>query len=189
MQKIKDYFDSLVKLNDEEWKDFSAYFERVEVQKLELILKEGQICDYIAFIESGIFRFYHLKEGNEKVTAFWFEGDFLSNYRSFISAQPSEHYIEAMDNGIIWRLKREDLNPLYNKHHTIERLGRRIAEQLYLMVSHRLDNFLFNTPEERYLSLLQKGSRLIQEIPQYMLASYLGVSPESISRIRKRITL
>lgn len=189
MLEIRRYFERLLVLDEEEWKAMEQAFIRVEVSKKELVCEEGQVCDYIAFIESGLFRFYHIKDGNEKVTAFWFPSDFLSNYRSFISDQPSVHFIEAMEASTIWKLHKNDLEDLYKQYPNIDKLGRLMAEQLYIMVSQRLDNFLHDTPEERYLSLLKKGSRLIQDIPQYMLASYLGVSAETLSRIRKRITL
>ncbi len=80
----------------------------------------------------------------------------------------------------------QELNSLYDKHKNIERLGRLIAENLYLMVASRLDSFMFQTPEERYKSLIERNSRLLQDVPQYMIASYLGVKPETLSRIRGR---
>ncbi len=141
------------------------------------------------FAESGIFRFYHMREGIERVTAFFFPGDFISNYRSFITNEPSDHYIACLEAGVIWKLHRSDLRRLFAQNHTFERLDKLVAERLYVAVAKRLDSFQSETPEERYLALLKKSSRLIQDIPQYMLASYLGISPESLSRIRKRITL
>ena len=77
---------------------------------------------------------------------------------------------------------------LYNKYPKFDRLGRIIAENLYLSVAKRLDSSLYETAEDRYRDLLFRGSRLLQDVPQYMLASYLGISPESLSRIRKRIS-
>lgn len=187
MNAIRTYFERFVVLSDEEWEAMAAAFERKKYAKGDLVLGEGDVCDFIAFIERGLFRFYHLKDGNEKVTAFWFEGDFLSNYRSFLSGQGSNHFIETMADGVVWKLRRYQLERLYEQYPNLDRLGRFMAEQLYVMVAGRLDSFLHDTPEERYRALLQKGSRLIQDIPQYMLASYLGVSAESLSRIRKRI--
>lgn len=185
--QIRTYFNSLLPMSDLEWSEMEACFRRVEFKKGDILLREGAICDFIGFISNGIIRFYQLKEGNEKVTAFWFPGDFLSNYRSFVSETPSEHYIEALNEGFYWQLKKYDLMALYDKYPKIDRLGRIMAERLYLMVTYRLDRFLSETPEERYQILQSKNSRLIQEIPQYMIASYIGVSAETLSRIRKRL--
>ncbi len=185
--RIRAYFNSLEPLPDKVWTEMEHAFELVEFKKGEVLLQEGQSCDFIGFINSGIIRFYQLKEGNEKVTAFWFPGDFLSNYRSFITGKPSEHFIESLSEGSYWQLKEKPLLRLYDEFPLIERLGRKMAEQLYLMVTYRLDNLLKDTPEERYENMLKKNSRLLQEIPQYMIASYLGVSAETLSRIRRRI--
>lgn len=163
-------------------------FDKVEYAKGELLLQEGSVCNFIGFIDEGIVRFYQIKDGSEKVTAFWFAGEFLSNYRSFVSQRPSDHYIETLTTGSYWRLDKDKLNRLYDERPMIDRLGRKMAEQLYLMVAGRLDNILKETPEQRYLSLQQNRSRLLTDIPQYMIASYLGVSAETLSRIRKRLT-
>lgn len=187
--RIRAFFSSLVLLPDEEWEAMNDCFELVSFKKGENILQADQECDYIGFVNEGTARFYYLKEGNEKIIAFWFPGDFLSNYRSFLSKQPSTHYIHALSDGSYWRLKRDKLYSLYDRFPIIDRLGRIMAENLYLMVAERVDRLLQETPEERYMQLLKKDSQLLQKVPQYMIASYLGVSPESISRIRKRITL
>lgn len=187
MDQIRTFFEQLQPLDDAQWKALSQGFERVEFSAGENLLREGQECDFIGFLREGILRFYHIKNGTEKVTAFWFGGDFISNYRSFLSRQPSDHHIEAITDGFFWRLRRNKLYALYDQYPNIDRLGRYMAERLYLMVTQRLDHLLQDTPEERYRQLLNRNSKLIQEIPQYMLASYLGVSPETLSRIRKRI--
>ena len=188
MDAIRAYFDRLYPLQDAEWEAMEACFRWVSFTKGEMILAEGKTCDFIGFIREGIIRFYHLKEGTDKVTAFWFAGDFLSDYRSFVSGMPSSHFIEALTDGAYWRLDKQALNRLYDQYPAIERLGRLMAERLYLVVTQRLDTLLHDTPEERYRSLLNRNSRLLQEIPQFMIASYLGVSAETLSRIRKRIS-
>lgn len=187
MQEIRVFFERLLPLADEEWQAMADAFEYVEFRAGENILNQGQNCDFIGFLDSGVVRFYHIKEGVERITAFWFAGDFLSNYRSFLSHEPSDHHIEALADGGFYRLRRAALHRLYNQFPNLDRLGRLMAEQLYLMVTRRLDNLLQDTPEERYRALLRKDSRLVQQIPQYMLASYVGVSPETLSRIRRRI--
>lgn len=186
METIRLYFTKFLKLNDSEWNDFEKCIIKINVSKNEQILNQGEHCNFIAFIQEGSFRFYYDKDGEFKITAFFFQGDFISNYRSFLTGKPSDHFIEAMQDAVIYKINLNELNSLYDKHKNMERLGRLIAENLYLSVANRLDSFLFQTPEERYKSLIERNSRLLQEVPQYMLASYLGVKPETLSRIRAR---
>lgn len=186
METLRIYFNKFLKLNDSEWKDFESCLTKVNITNKVKILRQGEHCNFIAFIHEGSFRFYYDKDGEEKITAFNFKGDFVSNYRSFLTGKPSQHYIEAMQDSVIYKINLQELQSLYDKHKNIERLGRLIAENLYLMVASRLDSFMFQTPEERYKALIERNSRLLQEVPQYMIASYLGVKPETLSRIRGR---
>ncbi len=186
METIRLYFNKFINLNDSEWADFENCIIKVNIAKNEQILKQGEHCNFIAFIQKGSFRFFYDKEGEAKITAFFFQGDFVSNYRSFLTGKPSDHFIEAMQDAVIYKINLQELKSLYDKHKNVERLGRLIAENLYLSVAHRLDSFLFQTPAERYSALIERNSRLLQEIPQYMIASYLGIKPETLSRIRTR---
>ncbi|MFN4810978.1 MAG: Crp/Fnr family transcriptional regulator, partial [Bacteroidota bacterium] len=96
MEALRKYFDKFIILNDEEWNDFEACLTKEIIQKKDLILKENEKCDFLAFIHEGIFRFYSFNDGSERITAFFFSGDFVTNYRSFLTGKPSEHNIEAL---------------------------------------------------------------------------------------------
>ena len=186
MEAIKQYFETFIKLSNEEWNDFQQCLIKERISNKTFILEEGQICDYVAFIESGMFRFYHVKNGEEKITAFSFAGDFTTNYRSFLNGLPSQHFIESMQESVIFRINKSDLLELYDKHRNLERIGRLIAENLYLGVASRLDSFHFDTPKKRYEDLRNRNPKYLEQIPQYMLASYLGIKPETLSRIRAK---
>ncbi|MFN8776786.1 MAG: Crp/Fnr family transcriptional regulator [Flavobacteriales bacterium] len=186
MDSVRKYFSGMVVLNDEEWEAFSAGLRRREIRKKSYLLEAGQDCSFIAFVEEGTFRFYHQIDGEEKITAFFFQHDFVTNYRSFLTGEPSSHHIEALTDSAVWSIQRDYLFGLYDRFPKLDRLGRYVAENLYLRVASRLDTFLYYTPAERYEALVQRNSRLLQEVPQYMLASYLGVTAESLSRIRAR---
>ncbi len=186
MESLRIYFEKFIKLSDEEWLDFQVCLTKEVIRKKDQILKQNEKCDFLAFVQEGIFRFYTIKEGDEKITAFFFSGDFVTNYRSFLTGKPSEHYIEALQDAVIYKIHLQQLRNLYDKHKSIERLGRLIAENLYLVVADRVDSFMFDTPTERYNKLVNRSSKLLAEIPQYMIASYLGVKPETLSRIRGR---
>lgn len=186
METLRLHLEKFAKLSDAEWHDFRDCLTKEEIPKKSLLLKEHETCDFIAFVHEGIFRFYTSNDEGEKITAFFFSGDFVTNYRSFLTDAPSEHTIEALQDAVIYKIHRVQLRQLYDKHKTIERLGRLIAENLYLTVANRLDAFMFSTPAERYNALVKRNSKLLAEIPQYMIASYLGVKPETLSRIRAR---
>ncbi|MGF1635822.1 MAG: Crp/Fnr family transcriptional regulator [Cyclobacteriaceae bacterium] len=186
MDEIRKYFNNFLVLSDAEWLDFESCLMQQDIAKKETLINEGQVCDFIAFIAQGTFRFYVVKEGEEKVTAFFFKGSFVTNFRSFLTEQPSEHFIEALQDSVVYKMPKKDLHRLFDKYPNLERLGRMVAENLYLGVAKRLDSFLFLSPKERYEELFKQNSRLPEEIPQYMIASYLGVKPETLSRIRAR---
>jgi CRP-like cAMP-binding protein len=186
MEALRRYFDRFIVLDDTEWADFEACIRKERIPRKTLLLKQGEVCNFIAFIDEGVFRFYTMKDVDELITAFFFKGDIVSNYRSFLTRNPSEHHIEAMEDSLIYRVNLGQLQLLYDKHKRIERLGRLIAENLYLTVSRRLDSFMFASPAERYEELVRRNSRLLQDVPQYMIASYLGIKPETLSRIRSR---
>jgi len=186
MDTIRTYFNSFITLSDTEWSDFKKCLSQKLVEQKSFILKKGEVCSYLAFIENGLFRFYNMEDGEEKITSFFFSGDFISNYRSFLTGLPSKHFIESMQDSVIYKIDKKDLLALYDKHQNLERLGRLIAENLYLNVAKRLDSFLFDSPKQRYEDLVRRNSKLLEAIPQYMLASYLGIKPETLSRIRAR---
>ncbi len=187
VDQLRQYFNKLLPLPDEEFNAFAENLIRKECDKGEILLKAGVVCDFVAFIQEGAFRFYRYTDGNEMVTAFFFAGDFISNYRSYLLQRPSNHNVECIEKAVVWMIKRDRIMALYDQYPLIERMGRLIAEQSYLGATSRLDHFLDFTPEQRYMALLKRNSHLLQRIPQYMIASYLGISPESLSRIRKRI--
>lgn len=186
MQDLRLYLNKIIVLNDIEWTDFERCLTKLNITSKEQILKAGDHCNFIAFVHKGSFRFFIENEGEEQITAFFFDGDFVTNYRSFLTGKSSDHNIEAMEDSVIYKINLQELQSLYDKHQAIERLGRFIAQNLYLMVANRLDSFMFQTPKERYEELVKRSPELLQKIPQYMIASYLGVKPETLSRIRGR---
>ncbi len=187
MDRIRQYIEQFIPITNHEWEEIIKGFQKKECVKGDIILSQGEECDFVAFVESGTLRLYHLKDGNEKVTDFWFSGEFFSNYRSYLVSTPSTHFIECIQSCTLWIAKREYLLALYEKYPNIGKFGRQIAELKYMALAARLDSFLQDSPKERYLKVQSRAPKILQEIPQYMIASYLGISPESLSRLRKRI--
>jgi CRP/FNR family transcriptional regulator, anaerobic regulatory protein len=188
MEGLRKYFEKFIALTDEEWNAFSGKLQRKQLPARAFLLQQGEVCSFVAFVELGAFRFFYNRDGEERITAFFFAGDSVSNYRSFLTGMPSHHMIESLHDSVFWIIQKKDLHELFDTYPKLDRLGRYIAEKLYLTVARRLDSFLFDPPEKRYDDLLRRNSRLLQDVPQFMLASYLGIKPESLSRIRKRKT-
>ena len=188
MQAIRNYFEQITTLSDLEWEAFSSGLVRQEFAKKELVLKAGKVEHYLSFIESGMVRFFLDKNDEELTFDFAFSGDFMSGYSSFITRKPAGFHIQALTNTVLWRISYPDLQKVYEHTNAGNRIGRFAAEQLFLKKTERELAFLTQTAEERYLHLLSNQPKLIQEIPGKYLASYIGITPQALSRIRKRIS-
>lgn len=161
--------------------------KREIVKKGDFIVTTSQVCNFIGFIESGLFRMYSNSDGIENIVAFFKEETFISEYVSFLTRQKAVYEIQALENSVIYKLYYNDLNKLYKEYPEYERAGRLVAEDLYISLSKRNLSLLAITPEERYQHYISSSS-LINRLPQYMIASYLGITPEALSRIRKRLS-
>jgi CRP-like cAMP-binding protein len=162
-------------------------FQKVTIQESEYWLKEGDICRQLAFIEKGLFRFYMNEDGKEITHFFASEGDFACNYESLLKFSPSRKNIQAIEKTTVWTISQQNLEIFYKKAEQGERFGRLLMEKELLDTITRFLEQYTHTPEQRYLDFLSKYADLQQRIPQYYIASYIGVQPQSLSRIRKRM--
>jgi len=181
-----------VTFSDEEWAIFAEFLYLRTIKKREPFITNGKICEEIGFIYSGSFRFFFLKEGIEISNYFSFEKELVSSYRSFLKKEPSLTTIEAMEDAEVVcfsQLALEKLSTNPKIAYKMERFGRLVAEYLICCYEERVVAFVTQTPEERYCRLLQQQPDLLQRIPQHYVANFLGITPVSLSRIRKRIYL
>ncbi len=154
-------------------------------KKKEFLLQEGKVCDQISFINSGGMRLFYNVEGIENTVQFFFADSWYTDYASFLMGQPSIENLQALEDSEVVQFKKKDLYNLYNHYPLIDRVGRVMAENAFLSLS-QLNKMLTNEePQERYLNLLKQRPELVEKIPQHYIASYLGIKPESLSRIRK----
>jgi len=188
MEFIRKYLEDSANLTDEDWHIFSSKLERKEYPKKTVILKMGQIENYLSFTEAGIIRYYiPQEEKNDHTISFTFGNSFSSAYESFITQQSSKYQVETLTKTVQWKLSYQGLQEIYAQTIVGNLIGRLAAEGLYLETSRREISFLSETPEERYLNLFKEQPKLIQYIPLKYIASYIGISPQALSRIRKRI--
>lgn len=157
------------------------------VKKGTTLLKEGQNSKESYFVLKGCIRSYYIIDGEEKTTAFYTEMDTLTPH-CVINKTPSEYFISCVEDSIL-TISNSDMEAVVNsKFPKFELMCRRLSEELLAKKQIDFDEFKTSSPEERYLNLLQKRPDLIQRVPQHQLASYLGIKPQSLSRLRARIT-
>lgn len=156
-------------------------------RKKELILKEGNVCKYAYFINSGCLRYYYNINGEENTAQFFFENGWYTDYDSFLTGKPSKQNIEALEKSELLLISIEDLQELYKEIPKFERMGRMMAESSFLGIRQRNEMLGNHTAEERYIALMNERPKVFERIPQHYIASYLGIKPQSLSRIRKRI--
>jgi CRP/FNR family transcriptional regulator, anaerobic regulatory protein len=183
LQSIK----SIVSLNKEEEEAFSKILHVKHFKKKEFLLQEGQICNKISFINSGCMRVFYNVDGVENTIQFFFGDSWYTDYTSFLTGQPTVENMQALEPCEVVQFSKIDIYKLYDSYPVFDRVGRVMAENAFRSIS-QLNKMLTNEePEERYLNLLKKRPELVEKIPQHYIASYLGLQPQSLSRIRKRI--
>lgn len=188
MEQIRQYFEKNIKLPDKDWQVFSSKLIRQEFPKNHILLKTGQTEKYLSFIESGTIRLYLPRDENDLTFAFVFDNSFVSGYDSFITQSPSTYNIETLTKTTLWRLRHNDLQNIYNETEIGNFIGRQASEDLFLKKSKRELSLLNETAEQRYLNLFTEQPKLIEKIPLKYIASYIGITPQGLSRIRKRIS-
>lgn len=188
MEQIRQVFEKTTKLTDQEWHVFSSKLIRQEFPKKHLLLRSGQIENHLSFVESGIIRYYIPKEENDLTFDFAFDGDFTSAYSSFLTRTAAKFSIETLTATTLWRLKYDDLQNIYKETEIGNTIGRHASESLFLKKSKRELSLLNDSAEQRYLNLFTEQPKLLKQIPLKYIASYIGITPQALSRIRKRIS-
>ena len=177
----------LINLSQEEKDIVRSLFKEQTYRKGEFYLAEGQICKQVGFVTKGLMRYYINHDGEEKTYAFSQENLYVCNYESFLPQNPSSKIIQALEDSDVLVISHSDLQVLYSKVREGERYGRIAIEAVFLQLLKDINSFYTETPEVRYERFLISHPDLQQRISQYHIASYVGVKPQSLSRIRKRI--
>jgi len=175
-------------LTDKDCDLFEPFLHVKQVKNKEIVLREGQICKELGFINQGAFRMYYLAEGKEINTHFSFENEFVVNYDSFLQQAPSRYIIQAIEDAEVVTFNLQTLQNAYNQSQNWERFGRIMAEYSYKLTTKRVEGFMFMDAEQRYLEMVKETPHFLERVPLYHLASYLGIERESLSRLRKKIS-
>jgi CRP-like cAMP-binding protein len=186
---LKASISRFLSFTDDECTRAASLFQQSQLARKEHWLLPGNVCSRIAFIVKGCLRCYYTNDGRERTGQFFFEGDWFTDYESYLTRRPSIVGADAVEPTELLVISIHDLEHLYELHPKFERLGRLIAENMVISIRRRNISLLSDSPEESYLRLLKEWPGIIARIPQHMIASFLGIKPESLSRIRKKITL
>lgn len=185
--QLRKQIENITPLSDADWQLLQPYLEERRVKKGASFAEEGKMGKEVAMIVSGTMRHYYTRDGEEKTTYFYFENALVGPYISCITGQPSQLSIDALTDTHLIVFPYSRLKELFDLSKTWERFGRKLAEWALVGTEERMVGLLTSSPEERYLHLLQGNKqKIIERIPQHLIANYLGITPVSLSRIRNR---
>lgn len=182
IEKLRTY----IEFNEDEERFIANVFKVKHFAKGEHFLFAGDVCREAAFIESGVFRFY-INTGERDATYYFAaENEFICDYPSFLPQRPSSINIQALEAAEIRAISFDDLQRFYRQITFGERFGRLIAEEIFVDSIQQLTSFYHDKPAVRYQNFVHRFPQLVQRLPQYYIASYVGIEPQSLSRIRRR---
>jgi len=185
--QFKVFCQATLPFSDAELGLIDAYFIAKTLKKREFLFQEGAVCDFLAYIAEGCVRNFYLREGVEKTCDLAFENDWVTDFQSFTSGSPGMMNLQAMQATTVFLIRKPDLLTLYRECPTYETFGRLMTERITLRATAIAMSLSAERPEERFENLLKKKPGILQIVPQRHVASYLGIEPESLSRLRKRI--
>jgi len=185
--KLIKYFSKFTKLSDEETKILIENMDIKEIKKGEYLVKKGQRNQDSYFVLSGLLREFKLKNEEEITTDFYTEDQWIIYFNSFEENPVAENYLICDETSFVVVGNEKKAQELFQQFPRLETISRAVMETVFAEKQKTLTAYLTDSPEQRYLTLLKERPDLLQRVPQYQIASYIGVKPESLSRIRKKI--
>ena len=185
---LKRHFLQILPFTEEELSAVDQYFTEHIFAKKAMLLEAPHPCKYLFFIVKGCVRHFHTKDdGNEKTCDISLENQWTTAFMSFNSGSSSNLSLQALEETTVYRISKEDLISLYAEHHNFETFGRLMAEQILQRATDTAMYLAADKPEERFQHLLRSRPELFLRVPQKYIANLLGISPESLSRLQKRM--
>lgn len=173
-------------LSAESRQALSLCLKELSLPKGHILVKQDTVCNYVYFIDKGLTRTYYLKDGKDVTDWISPENSFACSIISFITRKPDRRIIELLEPSITFALRYDDLENLCSKHHDIERLFRHLVSFGLIQLQQKFDDLHFSSALQRYRTLMANSPTLIQRVPLGMIASFLGITQETLSRMRSR---
>jgi CRP-like cAMP-binding protein len=187
-QQLKIFFLQIIPgLTETAWQAFEDCLKVKHYKKGDIISEVGKVCNIISFIDKGLVIPFNIVNDKKHIYNFFFENEYVSDYESFLTRMPAKYGLEAIEDTITIDMHYDDLQAMYLAYPEFERVGRMAAEAQFIRLARQISSLLAEKPEERYQHLLEEKPQVLQRAPQYLVASYLGITPEALSRIRKRL--
>lgn len=187
MDKFFEIVSQMASLCAESRQALSSILKRLELKKGHILVHQNSVCNYLYFIESGLTRTYYYNDGKDITDWLSPENSFACSIVSFISRKPDRRQIELLENSILWSLQYYEIENLCSKHHDIERMIRHLVSSGLVQLQQRFDDLHFATASQRYQTFIKENPTLLQRVPLGIIASYLGITQETLSRIRSQI--
>lgn len=184
MNYFINYLDQIVALTEESAAAINEITIHRSLPKHTSLLQNGDVCKEFHFLEKGLARVFYYKDGKEVTAWFASANQIVSAIDSLFTGEPSLYNIEILEEATVWSLQYHKIEPVFEKYPVVERLGRLLITQNYLLLDERMKLFAFCTAEERYERLLLQIPDILQSVKLGQIASYLGISQEHLSRIR-----
>lgn len=189
MRVLIDYFQKYLPFNTEENELITSMVTFRSIKRKQMILQEGFVCKHYFFVVQGCFRMYAVDEkGNEHNLQFAAENDWIADIGSFHSEKPSKLFIEAIEPSSILQIEQQDLYFLYTNIPKLNIIFKVIIETKFIELQNRVLQNISSTGQQRYLNFLEQYPNLASRIPNTQIASYLGITPEFLSKIRKELS-
>jgi CRP-like cAMP-binding protein len=185
-----DAFKDKLNLSPDKWQEFQSYYHRLEVPARTVLLHEGEISKRAFIIEKGCLRVWFNNDGADTTFQFFFENGNVSSVESFRKQVPSLFTIESVEACVLHYVFKEDLDKIFGELLEVEETRNQFLEVLFERQLHYMKHclsFIKDSPADRYLALVNENPHIVQRVPQHYIASYLGITPVSLSRIRNRI--
>ena len=186
MDSLQKAITAISQLSNESMASFSAAWKHWSTTKDFYLLKENTVSDYIYFIEKGVARIYYYKNGKEITEWIALDGEFFLSITSFFQRTPSYLIIQTIEPSEVYGIHHDDLMRLADKYHDVERLLRKMVTVSLILSQERMDSIQFESAQQRYEKLLQTTPQIVQRVPLTYIASFLGITLETLSRIRSQ---
>ena len=174
-------------LTDEKWNEYTSYFNRIEVPAKTVLIEEGEVSKKLFIIEKGCIRVWFNNNGKDLTSQFFFENQSVASIESFMKKFPSPVFVETIEPSILWWIHKNDVDTIIEEIKEIPELRDRLIDMLFQRTFDYMKHFfsfIKDTPQQRYINLTKTKHEIIKRVPQHYIASYLGITQQTLSVIR-----